>query len=251
MQVMTPPEGMGGSSAGGASASPPNVARSCNVGGLPFAHGSGVPSADSCNDCLCYDGNVICTGLICPPPSTDAGVEGSPDAGPPVVAPPCEVAGQSFADGAEVPSGDDCNTCACSDADQSSPANDQASQVSRPEGRIVRGYAVGLGMPSFVVNGLSVCGTPAPSCPLRWGGHARGLRRARRPRTRRVRGGDAVELSWSGRDAAGRSIGTRRGRVYADRSREKSRPENIGHALPLHRRRLSVAGGRAGARICR
>ena len=40
-----------------------------------------------------------------------------PPAEPPVVPPgqACEVAGQTFPDGSEVPSGDSCNTCTCSD----------------------------------------------------------------------------------------------------------------------------------------
>ena len=113
-QMSTPPDGTGGSSAGGPS-SPPSVARPCDIAGLAYAHGSSIPAADSCNTCLCYDGSIVCTAVNCAPPSADAGMEADADAGAPVIALPCEVAGQSFADGDEVPSGDDCNTCTCGD----------------------------------------------------------------------------------------------------------------------------------------
>jgi hypothetical protein len=121
------------------SGEPPPVARlSCQVAGQTFAHASAVPSGDSCNRCTCYDGDVVCTELECEPDGcdlyleqadgvcsrpaddpcitqdpdcTDTTPEPEPEPEPePVV---CDVAGQSFLEGTEVPSGDSCNTCGC------------------------------------------------------------------------------------------------------------------------------------------
>jgi len=59
-------------------------------------------------------------GTGCTDDDADAGTGGdggaNADAGAPVGR-SCEAGGQSFADGAEVPSGDSCNSCSCTDGD--------------------------------------------------------------------------------------------------------------------------------------
>jgi hypothetical protein len=102
---------------------------SCETAGQSFPNRSEIPSGDTCNSCGCYDGTVICTELACEPVFCAELVEESdgvcsrfpldpcisqdPDCGSGAGA--CEVAGQRFPNGAGVPSGDDCNSCACSE----------------------------------------------------------------------------------------------------------------------------------------
>jgi hypothetical protein len=113
---------------------PPVVSLSCVVAGQTFPDGSAVPSSDSCNSCLCNDGDVVCTDINCEPqgcdlyleqpdgvcsrPADDPCITQDPDCTDPIPEPEpeepaCEAAGQSFPAGAEVPSGDSCNTCSC------------------------------------------------------------------------------------------------------------------------------------------
>jgi len=115
MQMIMPPEGTGGAPPNGDPS--PASPRACVAGGPSFAHGAAVPSGDSCNSCLCYDGNVVCTSIDCAPTAGDAGTDAgsTSDAGTAPPKAPCEAAGQSFDDGSEVPSGDSCNICTCSD----------------------------------------------------------------------------------------------------------------------------------------
>lgn len=109
----------------------PPAAESCEVAGQSFAAGAEVPSGDSCNTCTCSDGEVGCTRAACGPVicalfievpdgvcsrfpldpclSQDPDCTPSPDAGS------CEVAGETFANGSPVPSGDSCNSCACNE----------------------------------------------------------------------------------------------------------------------------------------
>lgn len=136
----TPPDQPGADEPGDDPSMPPAAVRqSCQVAGQTFRDGGSVPSGDSCNSCLCNDGTVVCTDVNCEPAGCDLyletpdGVcsraaddpcitqdpdctdttpepEPEPDPEPEVL---CEAAGQSFSDGAEVPSGDSCNTCRC------------------------------------------------------------------------------------------------------------------------------------------
>jgi hypothetical protein len=108
---------------------PEPPAESCEVAGQTFADGDAVPSGDSCNSCSCSDGSVNCTLVACEPVFCAAFVENpdgvcsrfpldpcisqDPDCVPTGGA--CEVAGEVFPDGSEVPSGDECNTCTCTD----------------------------------------------------------------------------------------------------------------------------------------
>ncbi len=124
--------------------------RSCELAGQTYLHGSSIPSGDRCTRCACEDGSVSCAAAPCEPAAcesflevadsvcsraaldpcifqdpdcnpgadrdTDAGAAVDAGAGTPVLpARACEVAGQTFADQSDVPSGDDCNTCGCSD----------------------------------------------------------------------------------------------------------------------------------------
>jgi hypothetical protein len=104
-------------------------AGSCEAAGQTFPNGSDVPSGDSCNSCGCNDGSVTCTLALCEPVVCALFVEESDGVcsrfpldpcisqDPDCVSEPgsCEVAGESFPNGSEVPSGDSCNTCSCSD----------------------------------------------------------------------------------------------------------------------------------------
>jgi hypothetical protein len=123
---------------------PPVMRLACQRAGQTYADGSAVPSGDSCNRCTCYDGNVVCTELDCEPKGCDlylelpdgvcsrpandpcisqdpdcTGSEPDPEPEPEPEPEPdpeevvCTAAGQGFPDGAEVPSGDSCNTCSC------------------------------------------------------------------------------------------------------------------------------------------
>src|SRR5690606_29022472 len=103
---------------------------SCEAAGQTFPDGSAVPSGDSCNTCACNDGSIACTEIGCEPVFCALFVE-EPDGvcsrfplDPCISQDPdcvqgggasCEAGGQTFPDGAEVPSGDSCNTCSCSD----------------------------------------------------------------------------------------------------------------------------------------
>lgn len=101
---------------------PPPPGASCS------ASGQTLPSGGRCNRCTCDDGSIPCSAPLDPfcadrGAGTDAGAgietdagtgEGpgaAPDAGPDPVT--CDGAGQSFPTGSDIPSGDDCNTCAC------------------------------------------------------------------------------------------------------------------------------------------
>jgi hypothetical protein len=103
---------------------------SCEVAGETFGNGQAVPSGDTCNTCACNDGGVVCTDAACEPVVCALFLEESdgvcsrfpldpcksqdpdcvdPDAGS------CVAAGQTFPNGSEVPSGDSCNSCGCTD----------------------------------------------------------------------------------------------------------------------------------------
>lgn len=100
----------------------------CDVAGQTFLDGSSVPSGDSCNTCSCDDGSVSCTEALCEPTLCALFIE-APDGvcsrfplDPCIAQDPdctsggtCEVAGETIPNGAEVPSGDSCNTCECND----------------------------------------------------------------------------------------------------------------------------------------
>jgi hypothetical protein len=102
---------------------------SCEAAGQTFPDGSAVPSGDSCNTCGCNDGSIACTEIGCEPVVCALFVEESdgvcsrfpldpcisqdPDCNQGGAS--CEVAGQTFANGEAVPSGDTCNTCGCND----------------------------------------------------------------------------------------------------------------------------------------
>jgi hypothetical protein len=119
-------------------APPPVMRLSCQVAGQTFPDGSLVPSADGCSDCSCVDGDVVCTEVpcssegcdlyleapdgVCSRPADDPCITQDPDCSDTEPEPEpepeelaCDVAGQTFPSGAEVPSGDSCNTCGCDD----------------------------------------------------------------------------------------------------------------------------------------
>jgi hypothetical protein len=103
---------------------------SCEAAGQTFPDGSAVPSGDSCNSCGCNDGSIACTEIACEPQVCALFVEVADGVcsrfplDPCISQDPdciqsggasCEAAGQTFADGEAVPSGDSCNGCACND----------------------------------------------------------------------------------------------------------------------------------------
>jgi hypothetical protein len=108
----------------------PPSRRSCEAAGQIFLDTYSVPSADACKSCRCSDGLVLCTEADCEPdvcapdvespdgvcsrPPLDPCLFQDPDCGTGAAA-TCDVAGQTFADGSDIPSGDDCNSCACDD----------------------------------------------------------------------------------------------------------------------------------------
>jgi kielin/chordin-like protein len=115
---------------------PPDTRQSCQVAGQTFRDGGAVPSGDSCNSCVCADGDVVCTDINCEPeacdlylevadgvcsrPADDPCIGQDPDCTEPEPEPEpeklsCDAGGQTFPHGAEVPSGDSCNTCGCDD----------------------------------------------------------------------------------------------------------------------------------------
>jgi hypothetical protein len=119
------------------------------VAGQTYLDGRSIPSGDRCTRCSCDDGNLVCGAAACEPLVCDLFLEASdgvcsrsaldpcifqdPDCGAPAgglgdagtgpdagsdtepAAADCEVAGQIFPDQADVPSGDDCNSCGCND----------------------------------------------------------------------------------------------------------------------------------------
>jgi hypothetical protein len=108
----------------------PPAGRACEAAGQAYPSGTSVPSGDSCNGCVCYDGSIVCTAAVCEPIVCAQVVEDSngvcsrfpldpcisqdPDCGSSSGG-ACEAAGQSFPDGSDVPSGDACNRCSCND----------------------------------------------------------------------------------------------------------------------------------------
>jgi hypothetical protein len=70
------------------------IPSTCDYNGMTHQHGESFPSDDGCNQCSCYNGQVMCTLMACI--ST------------------CEYEGETYEEGASFPSSDGCNTCSCS-----------------------------------------------------------------------------------------------------------------------------------------
>lgn len=81
----------------------------CSYGGATYSPGASFPSSDGCNSCSCGPGGKVeCTEKACL-------VDGGPPIGSPMAdAGACTYGGKSYAEGANFPSSDGCNTCSCS-----------------------------------------------------------------------------------------------------------------------------------------
>ncbi|MCA9521717.1 MAG: hypothetical protein KC609_12120 [Myxococcales bacterium] len=77
----------------GCSSEPVMDPRDCVYGGDMVPHGQTVVAVDGCNKCTCFDGQLVCTAMVC-----DMG---------------CTYEGKRFPTGATFDAADGCNSCMC------------------------------------------------------------------------------------------------------------------------------------------